>query len=117
MIGFPLFLLYSFLTDWGASASPFTFIITINDNCKLIGYLESLGSLEELGELVLSHIHLPSIHELQDGCEVREGHVLQDDDGMLGGILLQKVFEVWRACTEDHLVCLSVLALVKHEQL
>ena len=37
---------------------------------KLKGYLESLCSLEELGELILSHIHLTSIHKLQDGCQV-----------------------------------------------
>ena len=68
---FPQNLLYSFLTDWGASANPFTLIVTIKDNSyKLKGYLESLGSLEELGKLVLSDIHFPSIHELQNGCQV-----------------------------------------------
>ena len=39
-------------------------------NYKIKAYLESLSSLEELGELILGHIHLPSIHELQDGCQV-----------------------------------------------
>ena len=89
---------HSFLTDWGASASPFTYCSKVKECVgvdyqqeglhyiglkqlrtvlvqwcnvqKLKGYLESLCSLEELGKLVLSHIHLTSIHELQDGCQV-----------------------------------------------
>ena len=40
-----------------------------------------------------------------------EGHVLQDDDRVLGRVLLQQVLEVGRAGAEDHLVGLSVLAL------
>ena len=45
-----------------------------------------------------------------------KGDVLQDDDGVLSRVLLKKVLEVWRACTKDHLVCLGVLTLVKHEK-
>ena len=59
----------------------------------------------------LSDIDLASVHKLQDGGEVGEGNVLQDDDGVLGGVLLQKVLEVGRTGTENHLVSLGVLAL------
>ena len=62
--------------------------------------------------------YLPGVHELKDGCEVGEGHVLaksdqhsnrkqtsgwvgaqvvdylQNNDGMLGGVLIQQVLEV-----------------------
>ena len=55
------------------------------------------------------------VHELQNGCQVGERDVLQDDDGVLGRVLLKEVLEVGRACTEDHLVCLGVLTLKKHE--
>ena len=40
-----------------------------------------------------------------------EGDVLEDDDGVLGGVLLQEVLEVGRAGTENHLVGLGMLAL------
>ena len=40
-----------------------------------------------------------------------EGDVLEDDDGVLGGVLLKQVLEVGAAGAEDHLVGLGVLAL------
>ena len=51
-------------------------------------HLELLGSLEELGELVLGHVHLPGVHELEDGREVVEGDIFQDDDWVFGWVLL-----------------------------
>ena len=74
-------------------------------------HLELLGSLEELGELVLGNVHLPGVHKLKDGREVVEGDVFQDDDGVLGWVLLQQVLEVGASGTEDHLVGLGVLPL------
>jgi len=50
-------------------------------------HLESLSSFEELRKLILSHVDLASIHELQDGGQVLERDVLQDDDGVLGRVL------------------------------
>ena len=38
-----------------------------------------------------------------------EGNILEDDDGVLGGILLQEGLEVWRASGQDHLVSLAAL--------
>jgi len=73
--------------------------------------LQLLSSLEKSRQLLLGHVHLPGIHELQNGCQVGERDVLQDDDGVLGRVLLKEVLEVGRACTEDHLVCLGVLTL------
>ena len=40
-----------------------------------------------------------------------EGNIFEDDDGMFGRILLEKVLEVWTARAENHLVSLGVLAL------
>ena len=59
----------------------------------------------------LGHIDLSSIHELQDGRQVLEGDVFQNDDGMLGGVLLQQGLEVGAAGGEDHLVSLAALAV------
>ena len=82
--------------------------------------------------------YLPGVHELKDGCEVGEGHVLarsdqhskrrqdktsgwvgtqvidylQNNDRMLGRILFQQVFEVRGAGAQNHLVGLGVLALM-----
>jgi hypothetical protein len=74
-------------------------------------HLQPLSSLEELGELVLGNVHLPGVHELEDGREVVEGDIFQDDDRVLGWVLLQQVLEVGAASTEDHLVGLGVLPL------
>ena len=38
-----------------------------------------------------------------------EGDVFQDDDGVLGGVLLQQGLEVGRAGGQDHLVRLAAL--------
>ena len=40
-----------------------------------------------------------------------ERDVLQDDDGMLGGVLLQQGLEVGTAGRENHLVSLAALAV------
>ena len=74
-------------------------------------YFKPLCSLEELWQLVLGHVYLPGIHELQDGSQVVEGDILQDDDGVLGWVLLQQVPKVGAAGAQDHLVGLGVLPL------
>ena len=65
----------------------------------------------------LSNIDLPSVHELQDGGEMGEGNIFQDDDGVLGRVLLQQVLEVGRAGAQDHLVSFRVLTLDEVQQI
>ena len=59
----------------------------------------------------LCNIDLSCVHELQNSSQVVERNVLQDDDWMLGWVLLQQVLEVWRTSAENHLVSLGVLSL------
>jgi len=59
----------------------------------------------------VSFSHLSGVHELEDGRQMLEGHVLQDDDGVLCGVLLQQGLKVGRAGGEDHLVRLARLAV------
>ena len=73
--------------------------------------LQPLRRLEELRQLVLRHVHLAGVHELQDGGQVGEGDVLQDDDRVLGRVLLQQGLEVGTAGGENHLVSLAALAV------
>ena len=40
-----------------------------------------------------------------------KGDVFEDNDRVLGGVLLQQVLEVWRASAQDHLVGLGMLTL------
>ena len=61
--------------------------------------------------MVLGDVDLSSVHELEDGGEVLEGHVIQNDDGVLGGVLLQKSLEVGTASRQGHLVGLAALAI------
>ena len=55
--------------------------------------------------------YLSSVHELKDGSKVSKRDVFEDDDRVLGWVLLQQVLEVGGASTQDHLVCFGVLTL------
>ena len=57
----------------------------------------TVSDLVIVGGFYLSNIDLPSVHELQDGGEMGEGNIFQDDDGMLGRVLLQQILEIWAA--------------------
>ncbi len=72
---------------------------------------EPLGRLEEGGQLILGHVHLAGVHELENGREMLKGHVFEDNDGMLGRILFQEGLEVGRARGQDHLVGLAGLTV------
>ena len=72
---------------------------------------QPLSSLQKCRQLILGNIHLASVHELQDGRQMGEGDVFEDDDGVLGGVLLQQSFEVGAAGRENHLVSLGALAV------
>jgi len=101
--------LYSWLQDDRLPTFPSLLILDrLGCLCQSF-HLESLGSLEELGELVLSHIHLSGIHELQDGSQVLERNILQNDDGVFCWILFQKCLEVGAAGRQNHLVGLGAL--------
>lgn len=45
---------------------------------------EGLGCLEEDSDLILSDGHLPAVDELEDGPQLGQLDVLEDDDGMAG---------------------------------
>jgi len=77
-------------------------------------HLELLSCLEKLWELILCHIHLSSIHKLQDSYQMLEWNVLENDDGMFGWILFKKGLEIWRACGQDHFVGLSALTVTSN---
>lgn len=51
-------------------------------------HLESVGRLEECGKLFLRHVHLSGVHELQDGLQVAERNVFQDDDRVFRRVFL-----------------------------
>ena len=51
--------------------------------------LQLLSSLEEGWQLVLGDVDLPGVHELEDGSQVVEGNIFEDDDRVLGRVLLQ----------------------------
>ena len=55
--------------------------------------LEPLRGLEEGGQLLLGNVDLARVHELKNGGEVLDGDVLEDYDGVLGGVLLKQRLE------------------------
>ena len=56
--------------------------------------LQLLSSLEEGRQLVLGDVDLPGVHELEDGSQVVEGNIFEDDDRVLGRVLLQQILEI-----------------------
>jgi len=86
---------------------PFSHLVDIDEAFDL----EFLGGLEELGQLVLADVHLAGVHELEDGLQVAVRHVLEDDDRVLGRVLLQQSLEEGGAGGEHHLVRLARLAV------
>jgi hypothetical protein len=67
-------------------------------------HFQPLCCFEERRQLILRHVDLARVHELEDGRQVLEGDVFEDDDWVLGWVLLEKSFEVGRARREDHFV-------------
>ena len=45
--------------------------------------LEQLGGLEEGGEVGLGHVDLPHVDELEDGVQVHERDITEEEDGVL----------------------------------
>ena len=91
----------------------------IFDRLRSLGqslHLQPLGSFEKCRQLVLGHINLPCVHELQDGRQMGEGDVFEDDDGMPGRVLLQQSLEVGTTGGEDHLVSLAALSVAFTEK-
>jgi len=74
-------------------------------------HFESFRRLEEGWELILGNVDFSSVHELEDGGEVLEGDILENNDGVLGRVLLQEGLEVGRARRQDHFVGLAGLAV------
>ena len=99
---------------FGLTGNMFFWFLFIFNRLRSLGqslHLQPLGSLQKCRQLVLSHVDLASVHELQDGGQMGEGDVFEDDDGMLGGVLLQQSLEVGAAGGQDHLVSLAALAV------
>ena len=59
----------------------------------------------------LCDIDLSGIHEFENGCQVLKGDVLQDDDRVFSGVLLEQSLEVGGAGGQNHLVGLATLSV------
>ena len=80
---------------------------------KTIGFLSNCWNPDSS---YLGDIDLSGVHELQDGREMLEGDVFQNDDGMFGRVLLQQSLEVGATGREDHLVSLAALTVAFGEK-
>ena len=99
---------------FGLTENMFFWFLFIFDRLRSLGqslHLQPLGSLQKCWQLILGHVHLPRVHELQDGGQMSEGDVFEDDDGVLGRVLLQQSLEVGTTGREDHLVSLAALSV------
>ena len=71
---------------------------------------ESFRSFQQTWQLVLTNIDLPFVHKIDDGFQIQEPDILQNDNGMFARIAWKETLKVWRAGSQDHLVCFHVLA-------
>lgn len=75
---------------YGHGSRTHTLPLTL-DSLRSFGqslHLEPVCCLEEGGQLLLAHVYLTCIHELEDSLQVAVSHVFQNDDWVLGGVLL-----------------------------
>ena len=70
-------------------------------------YLEALGDLEQRADLLLRHVYLTLVHELDRRLHLRPLDVLHYDDRVLAGIVEEERLEVGAARGEHHLVGLD----------
>jgi hypothetical protein len=69
---------------------------------------EVLGHREEGVELLLGHVDLAHVHEVQHGEELLVLDTLQVQERVLVGITPEDIPEEWGACTEDNFVRLNL---------
>ncbi|CAB0031331.1 unnamed protein product [Trichogramma brassicae] len=69
--------------------------------------LRGLGDLEQRPDLLLRHVDLALVHELDRGLELRPLDVLHDDDRMLALVVAEERLEVRAAGRQYHLVSLD----------
>lgn len=79
--------------------------------CSVLLYqpldFESFSYLQEGCQLVLSHIHLSSVHVLQDGLNLCILDVLENDYWVATRQVSKQTLEVRRAGSQHHLVALN----------
>ena len=74
-------------------------------------HLEVPGHGEEGVELLLCHVHLAVVHEVEDGDQVGVLDALQVEEGVLVPVAPQHRAEEGGAGREDDLVCLQLLII------
>ena len=62
-------------------------------------------------DIYLGNIDLSGVHELENGSQMVEWNIFENDDGVFGRVLFQQVLEVGGTSAENHLVSLGVLTL------
>ena len=72
---------------------------------------QALGHREHGGKVLLIHGHLAPVHELQQRLHLLVADVLEKDNGMLVGRVVEHGLEVGRAGGQDHLVGFQVEAV------
>lgn len=74
-------------------------------------HLERLGHLEQRSDLLLAHVNLTLVHELDDGLELRPLDVLEDHYRVLARVVEEERLEVGTAGGQHHLVRLDGVAV------
>lgn len=72
-------------------------------NRKLTFNLKAFGRLQQPTELCVLDPHLTLVHELDDGAQITEAHVFEDDDRMPGRVVDEQRPEVRRAGGQHNL--------------
>lgn len=78
--------------------------------------LKILGHCQEGVQLLLCHVDLAVVHEVQHRLKLRESNALQVEEWVGVGVLAENTSEEWGAGGQDQLVCLDVLVTGAHGQ-
>lgn len=81
------------------------FVVVFGVNFGKAPNLQSLCSLQEVGQLFLTDVHLAVVHEPEESLHVFLCDIPEYDDGMFARVGFEKATEVRTARGQDHLVC------------
>lgn len=78
---------------------------------KVMSYLQRFSCSEQTVELLLGHIDLSPVHEVNQCPNFPKTHVFHEDNWMLARVVTEKLFEISAARGQDNFVALDHLSL------
>jgi hypothetical protein len=85
-----------------------------NLHLKVKPYLQRFSCSEQTVELLLGHIDLSPVHEVNQRPHFPKTHVFHENNWVLARVVTEKLFEIGAARGQDNLVALDHLSLASN---